>query len=130
MDYQTRAFSYIGNVAPYIANSVNLADAYNQVFNIGADKEYTVNELAESVMKSMQIKGALRYVEARNEAVHVYASHQKAKRTFNLTNFTSLNEGLEKMAEWAKKTGIKKSKKFEGIEITEKLPPLWLENIE
>lgn len=127
---QTRAFSYIGDVAPYIANSVNISKAYNQVFNIGADQNYTVNELASSVMEAMNINGEIRHVEARHEALHAYASHDKAKETFNIQNYTSLIDGLSKMAEWAKKTGIKKSKKFEGIEITEKLPPLWLENFE
>ncbi|HXB41684.1 MAG TPA: NAD-dependent epimerase/dehydratase family protein [Bacteroidia bacterium] len=127
---QTRAFSYIGDVAPVIANSVIVPDAINQVFNIGADQEYTVNELSSGVMKAMELKGEIRHVEARNEALHAFASHEKAKKIFKLSSFTSLQEGLSKMATWAKVTGIKKSKKFEGIEITEKLPPLWLENIE
>jgi UDP-glucose 4-epimerase len=127
---QTRAFSYIGDVAPYIANSVGNPKAYNQVFNIGADQNYTVKDLATSVMESIGLKSEIRYVEARQEALHAYASHQKAKEVFNITSYTSLNDGLKKMADWAKKTGIKKSKKFEGIEIIEKLPPLWLENIE
>jgi UDP-glucose 4-epimerase len=81
-------------------------------------------------MESIGLKSEIRYVEARQEALHAYASHQKAKEVFNITSYTSLNDGLKKMADWAKKTGIKKSKKFEGIEIIEKLPPLWLENIE
>jgi UDP-glucose 4-epimerase len=127
---QTRAFSYIGDVAPYIARCVQVKEAYNSVFNIGADKEFTVNELAQSIMNAIGIKGELRHVEARNEALHAYASHEKAKKTFAIQTSASLNEGLKKMADWAKKTGIKKSKKFEGIEITEKLPPLWLENFE
>lgn len=127
---QTRAFSYIGDVAPYIANSVNIPAAYNQTFNIGADKDYTVNELAQSVMDAMGIKGEIRHVEARNEALHAYASHKKAKDTFKIDSYISLKDGLAKMSGWAKSTGIKKSKKFEGIEIIEKLPPLWLENIE
>src|SRR6516165_7579374 len=44
---QTRAFSYIDDVAIPIAKSVNIPKAFNQVFNIGADKPYTVNELAQ-----------------------------------------------------------------------------------
>src|SRR5690606_37688101 len=43
---QTRAFSYIKDVAPYIARYVFVPEAYNQVFNIGADKNYSVKELA------------------------------------------------------------------------------------
>lgn len=127
---QTRAFSYIGDVAPHIANSVNNPKAYNQVFNIGADKDYTVNELAQKTMKAMNIQGEIRYVEARHEALHAYATHDKAKKYFKINNHTTLEEGLQKMADWAIVTGIKKSQKFDGIEISEKLPPLWLESVE
>lgn len=125
---QTRAFSYIGDVAPYIANSVNVKEAYNQVFNIGADKDYSVNELASSTMEAMGIKGELRHLAARNEVVHAHADHSKAKRIFKMTSSTSLIEGLKRMAAWAKQAGVKKSSRFSNIEILEKLPPVWLED--
>src|SRR5204862_7506583 len=64
---QTRAFSYIGDVAPHIANSVNVPASFNQVFNIGADKEFTVKELADTVSEAMGMKGTLRFLPARNE---------------------------------------------------------------
>jgi UDP-glucose 4-epimerase len=47
---QTRAFSYIGDVAPIIAEAVDVPEAYNQIFNIGADQPYSVNELASVAM--------------------------------------------------------------------------------
>ncbi|MFN3916281.1 MAG: NAD-dependent epimerase/dehydratase family protein [Flavobacteriales bacterium] len=124
---QTRAFSYIGDVAPYIANCVEVKEAYNQIFNIGADKEYTVSELAKTTMQAMGINGELRHLPTRNEVAHAHASHEKAKRVFKMTIPVSLEEGLHKMAAWAKRTGVKKSKKFENIELTEKLPSIWLE---
>src|SRR4051812_22819610 len=46
---QTRAFSYIDDVAPSIAKSVNVRAAFGEVINVGADTPYTVNELAEVV---------------------------------------------------------------------------------
>jgi UDP-glucose 4-epimerase len=46
---QTRAFSYIDDVAPHIARSVSVREAYNQVFNIGADTPYAVRDLAAIV---------------------------------------------------------------------------------
>ena len=124
---QTRAFSYITDVAPYIASSVNIQTSYNQIFNIGADKEYTVNELATTVMEAMNIKGALQHLPARNEVVHAYSDHSKAKKYFNINddNFTSLSDGVTKMAAWAKKAGVRKSNTFNNIEITEKLPSSW-----
>ncbi|MBP6731259.1 MAG: NAD-dependent epimerase/dehydratase family protein [Chitinophagales bacterium] len=125
---QTRAFSYIGDIAPHIANCVNIPAAYNQIINVGADKDYTVKELATTVMDSMDLKSELRYLPARNEVTHAYSDHSKAKALFGDSANTTLKEGLDKMVDWAKATGIKKSAKFENIEITEKLPSFWLED--
>ncbi len=124
---QTRAFSYIGDVAPCIADSVNNKTAYNQIFNVGADKEYSVNELATATMEAMNLKGEIRHLETRNEVQHAYSDHSKVKKNFPSNKNTALKEGLQKMAEWAKNAGVRKSQKFKDIEITEKLPPVWLE---
>src|SRR5262245_8501699 len=48
---QKRAFSYISDVAEPIARSIAIPQAQNQIFNIGADTPYTVNELAKQVAK-------------------------------------------------------------------------------
>jgi len=127
---QTRAFSYIKDVAPYIANSISIPAAYNQIFNIGADKDYTVNELAHTVMDVMGLKQELRHLPARNEVLHAYSDHSKAKKIFGIAegSFTSLKEGVQQMVTWAKKVGSRESSKFSNIEITEKLPPVWQES--
>lgn len=126
---QTRAFSYISDVAPYIVDSVNNPAALNQVINIGADKDYTVNELAKTVMKVLNKEVEIRHLDARNEVMHAYSDHSKAKRIFNIDDneFTTLEDGVRKMAEWALKVGARKSNTFSNIEIFEKLPPVWLE---
>jgi UDP-glucose 4-epimerase len=127
---QTRAFSYIKDVAPYIANSINISIAYNEIFNIGADKDYTVKELAYTIMDVLNLKNDLRFLPARNEVLNAYSDHSKAKKFFNINenSFTSLKDGIFRMAEWAKKVGFKKSNRFSNIEILEKLPPIWLES--
>ncbi len=127
---QTRAFSYIKDVAPYIADSVDIPAAQNQVINIGADQEYTVNELARTIMEVMGLKAEIRHLEARNEVVDAYSDHSKAKRIFNISenSFVTLKNGVEKMAQWAKKAGPRASTRFDNIEIKEKLPPVWQEN--
>jgi UDP-glucose 4-epimerase len=125
---QTRAFSYIDDVAPYIARSAGMKDAYNEVFNIGGEKKYTINELASATMKAMQMKAEIVYLPPRNEVLHAYCSHKKVNKIFNLNRATPLVVGLAKMASWAKKAGIKKSKKFKDIELTVKLPAIWAKN--
>ena len=125
---QKRAFSYVGDVAPYIAKSVKIKAAYNQVFNIGADKEYTVKELAETIMKVMEIKQEIKFLPPRNEVVNAYADHTKAKKVFGIKKTTPLIEGVTRMASWVKKHGARKTPKFKNIEIYEKLPDIWLED--
>ncbi|MFN0033402.1 MAG: NAD-dependent epimerase/dehydratase family protein [Flavobacteriales bacterium] len=124
--HQTRAFSYVGDMAHHMANSVNMPTAYNQIFNIGADKDYTVNELAETICKVMSKPMQIEYLEVRNEVVHAYSDHTKAHSEFGNERITSLEEGLKRMVEWARGAGIRSSSKFENIEIAEKLPPSWV----
>ncbi len=125
---QTRAFSYIGDVAPYIANSVNVKEAYNNTFNVGADNPYTVNQLAKTAMDVMNISGDIQYVASRNEVLHAHSDHTKIKKVFGETSALTLEEGMQKMAKWAKGVGIRKSKKFKNIEVMQNLPPVWLKD--
>jgi UDP-glucose 4-epimerase len=125
---QTRAFSYVGDVAPVIASAVDEPRAFGEVFNIGADREYTVNELARATMEAMGMEQPIRHVEARNEAVHAYADHGKVKQVFGRRKAVPLEEGLRRMADWAKRVGVRRSERFRAIEVTEKLAPLWLED--
>ena len=53
---QTRAFSYIDDVAPYIAGCVGNDKTANQIYNIGADTPYRVLDLAYMVTATMGVK--------------------------------------------------------------------------
>lgn len=122
---QTRAFSYIDDVAIPIARCVEMPAAYNQVFNIGADKPYTVNELAEVVCKEFGVAPDINYLSARNEVLHAYSDHTKAHSVFGEPTGISLADGIARMAAWARKVGARQSQEFSNIEITEKLPDGW-----
>lgn len=122
---QTRAFSYIDDVAIPIAKSITIPEAYNQVFNIGADKPYTINELVKVVGKCFNVKPTVKYLTARNEVTHAYSDHTKANEILEYSSGLSLEEGIRKMAEWAKRVGSRQSKEFGNIEITERLPAGW-----
>ena len=122
---QTRAFSYIDDVAIPIAQSVNIPSAYNEVFNIGADQPYTVNQLAEEVSRQFDSELNVKYLAARNEVVDAYADHSKAHQVFGNDQAISLAEGIQKMAAWAKVVGARQGQEFGNIEIAEKLPQGW-----
>jgi UDP-glucose 4-epimerase len=123
---QTRAFSHIDDVAPVIAASIGRPAAYNQVFNVGADHPYSVLHLAEVVSRAMGVKPQVKFLEARNEVCDAYASHKKVQAMFgDVLQNVSLEKGVAGMAEWAKKSGPRQSKPFQGIEVRKNLPKSW-----
>lgn len=122
---QTRAFSYIDDVAIPIATCVDIPESYNEVFNIGADKPYTINELATVVAEELGVELKKTHLRARNEVVDAYADHSKAHRVFGREDAVSLKEGIARMAAWAKEVGARQSQEFGEIEIIEKLPDGW-----
>lgn len=124
---QTRAFSYIDDVAPYIAESVANPQAYNQLFNIGADQPYTILELANAVTEAFGLTPNIEHLPARNEVVHAYASHEKARTILGAKPGVDLRTGVQKMADWVRQIGARQVTKFENIEIVKNLPPSWQE---
>jgi len=122
---QTRAYSYIDDVAIPISHCVNNKKAYNEVFNIGADKPYSINELVAIVAKHLDVSPNVKHLEARKEVVHAYSDHSKAHERFRIDSTVSLDEGIKKMVKWAKHVGARKSKEFENIEINKNLPEGW-----
>ncbi|PWB74911.1 MAG: UDP-glucose 4-epimerase [Anaerolineales bacterium] len=124
---QKRAFSYISDVAPIIARSIETPEAYNQVFNVGAETPYTVNELAETVARAMGVEPQIKHLPARNEVKYAYSSHDKVQKYFGAPQPVSLEEGVQKMAAWVKNHGARKSQKFGDIEVTKNFPVAWLD---
>jgi len=123
---QTRAFSYIDDVAPVIAASIARPACYNQVFNVGADKPYSVAELANVVAKAMGVPPQIKHLEARNEVVHAYSAHEKVHQYFHdLIKNVSLEAGVNQMAIWAKQVGARQGQAFKAIEVRKNLPPSW-----
>jgi UDP-glucose 4-epimerase len=123
---QTRAFSYIGDMAPIMAEAIETPGTYNQVFNIGADQPYTVNELARAIARAMGTEPNLVHLPARNEVLNAYSSHEKVERVFGQRKLHSLEEGLAKMAGWVKHHGARTSQEFDGIEVMKNFPKAWL----
>jgi UDP-glucose 4-epimerase len=122
---QKRAFSYISDVAPVIAKSIQVSKAYNQVFNIGADIPYTVNELAQAVSESFDVAPNVQFLERRNEVDEAYCDHTKTHEYFGVQDAVSLADGLTRMSAWAKKHGARKTKDFAEIEVDQNLPRSW-----
>jgi UDP-glucose 4-epimerase len=123
---QTRAFSYIGDIVPIMADAIEVRGAYNQIFNIGADQPYSVNELASATARAMGVEPNVVHLPARNEVLNAYSSHEKVRRVFGQRKLHHLDEGLCRMAEWVRQHGARSSQKFKDVEVTKNFPQAWL----
>ncbi len=123
---QQRAFSYVGDIVPAIAESPWVHDAACQVFNIGAEVPYTVNELASTVAAAMAVPNhPIEHLPPRLEVHTAYSDHGKAERVFGAQQQTPLDVGIRRMAEWARAGGVRSSRPFQGVEVTRQLPERW-----
>ena len=122
---QTRAFSYIDDVAPLMAEAMDVPAARNRTFNIGADAAYSLNDLARLVAGAMDAEPAIVHLPPRVEAWHAHASHDALRAVFGTRPQTGLSAGLAAMAAWVRRHGARQSPRFAGIEILKNLPAAW-----
>ncbi len=99
---QVRAFS---DIKFYMEPFEKLMHGHSQeIFNLGADKEYTINEAAHllaSVAKEFGFNAEIEYLEARNEVHTAYCDHTKAKELLGFEDGTDLRDTMKDMFSWA-----------------------------
>ncbi len=122
---QTRAFSYIDDVAPVIAGCTKNENMLNDVFNVGSSDPTSVKDLAHIIAEALGLKADINYLPARNEVQHAYPSHAKLEERLSYRPEWSLEQGVEKMADWVKEQTIHPCKVFTDIEIMRNLPQSW-----
>ena len=122
---QTRAFS---DIKYYMEPFDRLLTEYDgEIFNIGADKYFTLNEVADAVQKVGKKYGyevPIEHGEPRHEVKHAYCDHTKAKSMLQFTDGTNLEELIESMFVWAMKQPNRKVKTME-YEVTKDIYDYW-----
>lgn len=123
---QTRAFTYIDDVAPIIARSIENPTSRGMVFNIGADQPYTVLHLAHVVAQSFGKLPRIEHLPPRVEVEHAWSSHDLLRSVFSVPDPTPLEVGVGRMIEWAKTVGPRETPQFTGIELeSDRFPAGW-----
>ena len=122
---QTRAFSDI----KYYMEPFDklLTDFDGEIFNIGADKYFTLNEVAltvQTIAKKYGYEVPIEHGEPRHEVKHAYCDHTKAKTLLNFEDNTNLAELVESMFVWGMKQPNRKVKVME-YEVTKDIYDYW-----
>ena len=98
-----------------------------EIFNIGADKFFTLNHVAETVQaigKKYGYDVPIEHGPPRHEVKHAYCNHDKAKSLLKFQDNTKLEELIEDMFVWAMKQPNRKVKDIE-YEITDGIYDYW-----
>lgn len=124
---QTRAFSYISDVAPYIAKAGFLDGTKGEIINIGPTTEYTVNVLAKTTLDAFGSSLSPIHVADRpREVKHAFCTNDKAVKLLGYKTTVSLEDGVKRFVEWAKEQGPQEFKYLEELELTgDKIPETW-----
>lgn len=101
---QKRAFSDVKFCLEPMEKLLKRCDGHK--FNLGSDKEYTLNEVAE-IVKEIGIEfgfnSEIEHLEARHEVKDAYCDHTKAKSLLDFKDETNLKDSIREMFTWAMK---------------------------
>jgi UDP-glucose 4-epimerase len=122
---QTRAFSDIQYyMEPF---DILLTEHDGEIFNIGADKFFSLNQVAETVQKIGSKYGyevPIEHGPPRHEVKHAYCDHSKAKDLLKFQDNTKLEELIEDVFVWSMKQPKRKVKDME-YEVTDGIYEYW-----
>lgn len=122
---QTRAFSDIQYYCDPFTKTIN--DHNKEIFNIGADKYFTINQIADTLSNVCKKHGysvIKKHTEPRHEVKYAYCNHDKAKKLLSFEDKTDIESLIESMFIWAKKQ-TKKDIKNMSYEIDKNIYSFW-----
>lgn len=121
---QTRAFSCIDDIVEPLWKSAILAEASNQIINLGGVEEWTINDACKVLQKVIG-GGTLEYKEGRHEVKHAIPTWQKSIDILGFEHKTELEDGLKDMWEWAQKQPKREQFVWDSYEIDNGIYSFW-----
>lgn len=109
---QAYDFIYVEDVAK--ANVASLeSDTKHGYYNVGTEVQTSIKELCDTILELKKSELKVKYVpysadDARQLVQNRIGSRQKAEKELNFKYHDSLKDGLTKLIEWRKATGIDK----------------------
>lgn len=122
---QTRAFS---DIQYYLDPLVSLSNTHDgEIFNIGADQEYSILEIAKLVKSEAENRGfapAIEFAEPRYEVASAFCDHTKAKTLLDFSDNTNINELISKLFDWVSSQPAREVKNM-SYEIEKNIYSYW-----
>jgi UDP-glucose 4-epimerase len=122
---QKRAFSDIKYYMEPFEKVMAVGDC--EVFNIGADHEYKIIEIAklvQKISKEFKYNPEIIHLEKRHEVKNAYCKHDKAKKFLNFIDNTNIESTVRDMFKWAMKQPVRNTKYME-YEIYKNMYSFW-----
>lgn len=99
---QTRDFIYIDDVIDAWISSIDLPESYNQVFNLGSGKDYSLNRILEILKDIVKTKIYIQKENLRQGDIQRCVSKiKKIKKILNWTPKIKLNDGIRNFVDYS-----------------------------
>lgn len=125
---QRRAFSYIQNSLPCFLRCLDNR-VEDEIINLGGEQIMTVNELAEIICEAFGIDfGNYQriYLPSRPKEVRdAWTTSEKSKKLLGYRETVNMQDGIRKMAKWAKRKGPQEWTDEKMPLESPKMPRIW-----
>ena len=122
---QRRCFSYVEDVVNALYRC-GFAKVNGVIFNIGADKDYSINQLSGVILKVSGKNIRPIHIKDRPQEVKIAISdHGLAKKKLGYKDRTSLYDGIRETWKYAQKLGFQKPEYSEVELLSPKMPINW-----
>ena len=121
---QTRAFTYVDDILECLWKCAVQENTSKQIINLGGIKPYTINEASKLLSEITGWKN-IKYEEPRHEVKFAVPTYKKSVELLGFKHNTSLNDGLNKMWEWALRQPKREQKVWEKYEVNKGIYSYW-----
>jgi len=122
---QMRAFSHVSDIIKPCIRA-GLGDINKEIINLGAEKARTLNEVAQTLLKTFGSDLQPIHTQDRPcEAKYAYCTVEKSKKLLNFCDTKSLEDIFTDIINDAKTLG-KQEFRYKELEITKGCPTVWL----
>jgi UDP-glucose 4-epimerase len=122
---QKRAFSDVHYILDPLESLMEKGSG--EIYNLGADTPYTINEVAEMVLEAGRAHGyssKIVHLEERQEVKYAYCDHAKAKKDLGFYDATHIQYTIDEMIEWALELKFREVESI-GYEVNKRMYSFW-----